>query len=292
MEEKEVKAYLQVQFPQNGETIEEFWEYLVSRQDIVSLFFLLPGVENEQTLYRQLFIAFQHGWLQRLIMVELDRLVLADWNYKEDDDYKAQQLLENMKNGGQVENIQIREFLPEEIVARSAVEGKYEIVNGNHRLPAFQGAGMTHALCYNFGQISKDQATLKSMELNFTRFPDNPYSLARSLQEIFSSLTYEQAMKTLPFTPDEAKRYLQVLDFDWNKFTDGDDSYWGSMTEPLGRQDEGSPDLLYVTIFYETDEQRAFLEELLQMKLSSPHSELQFEDVEKAQKEDDSHEKT
>jgi hypothetical protein len=282
MEETSVKTYLRTEFPEAGNLIEDFWTYLTTRQDIVSLFFLLPGVENEQTLYRQLFIAFQHGWLQRLIMVELDRLVLADWNYKEEDDYKAQQLLENMKNGGQVENIQIREFLPEEISARPAVEGKHEIVNGNHRLPAFQGAGMTHALCYNFGQISKDQATLKSMELNFTRFPDNPYSLARSLQEIFSSLTYEKAMQTLPFTPDEAKRYLQVLNFDWNQFTGGDDSYWGSMTEPLGRQDEGSPDLPSVTIFYETDEQRAFLEELLQTKLSSPHSGFQFEDIKKA----------
>ena len=61
-------------------------------------------------------------------LMEVSKLIKADWNYKTDDEKKLKDLQENFKRNGQVENIIVRELS----------KGKYEVVNGNHRLDALK----------------------------------------------------------------------------------------------------------------------------------------------------------
>ncbi|GAB1371190.1 hypothetical protein MASR1M45_12520 [Candidatus Kapaibacterium sp.] len=53
-------------------------------------------------------------------------LIKASWNYKEEDEFTTNKLVNNMKKNGQIENIHVRKLQT----------GYYEVVNGNHRLDA------------------------------------------------------------------------------------------------------------------------------------------------------------
>jgi hypothetical protein len=56
-----------------------------------------------------------------------DILIKADWNYKEEDEFISDKLVNNMKRNGQIENIHVRKLNT----------GFYEVINGNHRLDAY-----------------------------------------------------------------------------------------------------------------------------------------------------------
>jgi ParB-like chromosome segregation protein Spo0J len=74
--------------------------------------------------------------------IKISSLELAPWNYKEDDAKLQAKLVKNIQSNGQVENIVVREI----------GEGKYEVVNGNHRLKAFREIGLSTVMAYNLGR--------------------------------------------------------------------------------------------------------------------------------------------
>lgn len=129
----------------------------------------------------------------KYIEINIDKLVKANWNYKEDDEVKRTQLTENIKRNGQVENILIREL----------ESGFYEVLNGNHRLDVFIDLNYDKVICYNFGKISLAQAQRIAIETNETKFPSNPEKLAKLIEEIMSEFDFEDLKTTLPFTDDE-----------------------------------------------------------------------------------------
>ena len=57
------------------------------------------------------------------IDIEVKQLVKADWNYKQENEIQTENLINNFKRNGQIENIIIREL----------DSGFFEVVNGNHR---------------------------------------------------------------------------------------------------------------------------------------------------------------
>src|SRR3990167_8699399 len=96
------------------------------------------------------------GWA----FVDLNDIDTAPWNYKTEDESKAAALLANIKRNKQLENLIVREM----------PKGRFEAVNGNHRLPAFREAGLTRAMCFNLGQITEIEAARIAVETNETRF--------------------------------------------------------------------------------------------------------------------------
>lgn len=137
------------------------------------------------------------GWVD----IPLEKLLLAPWNYKTEDEELARKLREGLSRNGQIETLLVR-ALPGGML--------FEVVNGNHRLPVMVGLGFETAHCYNVGTISDDRAVRLAVELNETRFASDPLTLAVRLSELDVTFGREDLLTTLPFTDLQLDTYLAM----------------------------------------------------------------------------------
>lgn len=151
-------------------------------------------------------------------LVDTEKLVYADWNYKELEGPEVDRLLEslenNFKRNGQVENILIREL----------DTGFFEVVNGNHRLMVAKRLGLKNLMCFNFGKITEAQAKRIAIETNETKFKADTVKLAELVVELKSEFEIGELSSTLPFTSAEIENFTNLLDFDWTSKGGGDSS--------------------------------------------------------------------
>ena len=148
--------------------------------------------------------------LKKFKAIQIDKLVKADWNYKENDEELCSKLVENIKRNGQIENI----------LVRLLDTGFYEIVNGNHRYDALKAVGAKVAIAYDLGSISTAEAMRIALETNETRFKTNDAKLASVIKEIASTVSLEELAATIAFSPSELDRLLSLADWDWDQYTD------------------------------------------------------------------------
>lgn len=140
--------------------------------------------------------------------IAIDKLVKADWNYKENNEELANKLIENIKRNGQIENILVRQL----------DTGFFEVVNGNHRLDALTSLGAKEVMCYDLGTITQQQAFRIAIETNETHFETDTVKLASLIGEILESTDAEELLKTFPFTQLEMDNFLKMNSFDWNSY--------------------------------------------------------------------------
>ena len=155
--------------------------------------------------------------------IPIEKLVPADWNYKEDDEVLSEKLENNIKRNGQIENI----------IVRKLDDDLYEVVNGNHRLSVFEKLGIKKPVCFDLGKITDAQAKRIAIETNETRFETDSIKLAEIIKEI-SEMEFEitDLAMTFPFDEQELTNMQTLLDFDWDQFNNDDD--------PPGNTEEGS----------------------------------------------------
>ena len=149
------------------------------------------------------------------VEVEVKKLIPALWNYKTDDEDQAAKLLENIRRNGQVENILVRD------VGR----GKYEVVNGNHRLTVFEKLKFKKVVCFNLGKISDSQAKRIAIETNETRFESDTIKLAQTFKDILGDdgFQLEELEKTMPYDAETLTGFTEMLDFNWSQFDKPED---------------------------------------------------------------------
>ena len=161
----------------------------------------------------------KRGWTE----VPLELLTKAAWNYKKDDDEKATKLAENIRRNGQLENIIVRE----------TDDGSLEVVNGNHRLTAFEELQFEKVMCFFLGKVSDSQAQRIAIETNETRFETDHIKLAELIRNMVMGTDAEfeiaDLVATMPFTHEELENQIKLLDFDWSEFQTSSD---GGVTRP------------------------------------------------------------
>jgi hypothetical protein len=138
-------------------------------------------------------------------IIPLDLIIPAEWNYKTNDEEKARKLENNIRRNGQVENVLVRD-LP---------TGYFEMVNGNHRQPAFRNVGMRFAFCYDCGPISLAEAQRLAIETNETRFDSDALKLGDLLGQLAQVYSIEELTATLPYSPESLSSMISLTDFDW-----------------------------------------------------------------------------
>lgn len=146
--------------------------------------------------------------LEKFLLVKIDKLVPADWNYKKDEPEKIKKLVNNVKRNGQIENI----------IVRQLKTGFYEVVNGNHRLAVFKEIGLDKAVVYDLGKISLQEAKRIAIETNETKFEVDNIKLAENIKDILSQFTLPELIETMPYSQDELENMNKLLDFDWDNF--------------------------------------------------------------------------
>lgn len=148
-------------------------------------------------------MALRKGWVD----VATRALVKAEWNYKEEDSDKSQKLSANIERNGQLETI----------IIRDKGRGKYEVVNGNHRLDAFKSCDIKEVHAYNLGVVSDATAQRIAIETNETRFATNDLRLAELLQSIQVEFEVPDILSTMPFTEDQLDSYTKLLSFSFEE---------------------------------------------------------------------------
>ena len=132
--------------------------------------------------------------------IEIAKLVTATWNYKKDFEYLEEKLINNIKKNGIVENI----------IVRVIEGGKFEVVNGNHRLKACQKIGLSKIMCCNLGNLGIKAAKRIAVETNETKFPNDKSKLGDILGELLDGHGLDDIVSTTPWSPEELEKLAKV----------------------------------------------------------------------------------
>lgn len=144
----------------------------------------------------------------KFLSLPVDKLVKADWNYKEEDPELTGKLIANIKRNGQIENILVREL----------DTGFYEIVNGNHRYDALVEVEATEVVAYNLGRITLAEAQRIAIETNETRFKTDPTKLSSIIADISKQFTTEDLAHSMPYNQERLNELIEMSTFDWSKY--------------------------------------------------------------------------
>ena len=126
------------------------------------------------------------GWVR----LPVSCFIKAVWNYKIDDEDKAEKLTANIKRNGQVQNI----------IVRNMGNGKFEIANGNHRLDSFLKLKYKDAVCYNLGKVTQAAAERVAIETNEQSFDPDPVKLGQVIEHIMEEFDKDDLLATMPYS--------------------------------------------------------------------------------------------
>lgn len=144
--------------------------------------------------------------LGRMVELPVESLRKAPWNYKDDDEFKAHQLAENLRRNGQLVNL----------IVRNLPDGLHEVIDGNHRLDAVLLNKWATVICFDLGEITEKQAKRIAIEINETRFPSNIQRLTPIIAELNAEFGKEELLKTFPYPASELDSFLSLSSFDWD----------------------------------------------------------------------------
>jgi len=131
------------------------------------------------------------------------------WNYNVQNNATFTKLVESIKRNGFSQPIVVR-----------AKGKKYQILNGEHRWRAADALGMSEIPVYTLGKISEDRAKQLTVILNeLNGDPDQP-KLAELLQDINSTVSFDDLAAVMPFPDKELSMYLELGGFDFDKLPD------------------------------------------------------------------------
>ena len=140
--------------------------------------------------------------------IEISKLVKADWNYKEENEAQTENLLNNFKRNGQIENILIREL----------ETGFFEVVNGNHRLDVMKILKQKKAHAYNCGKIGLGEAQRLAIETNETKFESDSIKMAELISTLTKEFPASELAKTMPYSEEQIQKMSELTDFDWSQY--------------------------------------------------------------------------
>ena len=139
--------------------------------------------------------------------ISIHELVKADWNYKVEDDFTQEKLDANLLRNGQLETLLVRRL----------ENGKYEVVNGNHRLSSLLVLGVDMVKVFDLGVIPDAEARRLAIEVNETRFQGDTLKLARLIDELKVTYGQDNLLETMPYDRRGLDRLSGMADWYWKK---------------------------------------------------------------------------
>lgn len=143
----------------------------------------------------------------QIVELDIDDLIKADWNYKTDGTSeqieKFVRSIEHDKSAG--------------VPAVREIDGKFEVIDGNHRLDALLKLGWKKVPCENFGEISKAQAIIIARRRNHKWFEDDVLKLAELFRDdVIPEFDLDKLAEFMPETREEMEDWVKLLDYDWD----------------------------------------------------------------------------
>lgn len=163
--------------------------------------------------------------IEKFQLLDIEKCVKADWNYKNEDEALTEKLISNMKRNGQIENILVRVL----------DTGFFEVVNGNHRLECMVRLGAKKVIAYNLGKISGEEARRIAIETNETKYQTDPIKLAQLIDELSKTYNLDDLVQSLPYSQQEIENFINMHNHSLDDILPKDE-------KPLdGNHEAGSP---------------------------------------------------
>lgn len=89
-------------------------------------------------------------------------------------------------------------------------QGRFQIIDGEHRWQAAQKIGLARLPCIVV-EMDESEARLKTLQLNRLRGEDEPELLARLLRELNVEMSIDQLASRLPFDKVEIEQSIDLL---------------------------------------------------------------------------------
>ena len=155
--------------------------------------------------------------LTNIIEIPIGDLVPAEWNYKAQGEEEAVTRLINSIEKDKSAGVPAVRVLP---------KGKYEVIDGNHRLTALQQLGWKNVICENFGKISKGTAITIARRRNHKWFEDDTAALGLLYRDfVVPEFGLDSLDLFMPEGADGIQNIIDVTELDWDKLqTDIDDN--------------------------------------------------------------------
>ena len=144
----------------------------------------------------------------QIISVPVSQLVKADWNYKTDGTPEQIEKLAASVAHDQSAGVP---------AVRRLSKGKYEVIDGNHRLDVIKALNWEKVDVEDFGTISTAEAVTISRRRNYQWFQDDILRLSTLFRDVvFPEIPLEDLVKFMPDTSETLEALSRLsADFDW-----------------------------------------------------------------------------
>ena len=141
--------------------------------------------------------------------LSIDSLVAAAWNYKSAG---TPDQIERLKNSI------MHDSSAGVLCVRRLPNGKYEVIDGNHRLTAIQQLGIAEVWVEDFGDITLAQAVAISYRRNEQWFETDSIQLSKIMRDsVLPEIGTEVLESIAPLNKHELESLLNLAHFDWSK---------------------------------------------------------------------------
>lgn len=153
----------------------------------------------------------------QLIEIPIEKIIGAEWNYKEEG---AEQVMQRLK--ASIE----RDGSPGVLAVRELEDGRFESIDGNHRLRCLAELQFENVRCENFGKISKADAVLIARRRNHEWFKDDFFAFAHLMRDVVvPEIDIDALSEFMPESKIELEQIVNVLNVpildDKTSFNDG-----------------------------------------------------------------------
>jgi len=145
----------------------------------------------------------------KIVEVPISQCVQAPWNYKNDlSPEEAAKLRKSIQRDGS----------PGVMAVREIARGKYEFIDGNHRLQVLQEMGIDKLRVENFGNLKQADAVLIARRRNAQYAKADPAKWGVLLRDVVSEeISLAEAATVTTETEEELMAAIKMLEYDWSK---------------------------------------------------------------------------
>jgi hypothetical protein len=140
-----------------------------------------------------------------IVRVQVTKISPNPWNPNRQTDFIYDKERTSIRKFGFLDPILVRER-----------DGRYEIIDGEHRWKAAQDEGLQEVPVNNLGFVTDAVAKQLTIVLNETRGRADRVDLAKLIQQIKDDVGLEEMKENLPYAEGELDSFLSQNDIDWN----------------------------------------------------------------------------
>lgn len=136
-------------------------------------------------------------------MISTENIIANPWNPNYIGEDKFNTLIRNIKSGGMLQPILVRQ---------SKVKGIYEIVDGEHRFRASKKAGLKEIMCV-IVESTDEEAKLKTLSFNNLRGVNDPDKIKALIIDLEKTLNIDKIIQETGMSEAEMNRIVSGMDF-------------------------------------------------------------------------------